>query len=156
MTLLGVHATRLEGLIENGLSDDELRQFFKTSKKRLLMAGARVQSLPRNKQEAVRFVMHFSTKANGVLGDWLSKQPHTYPEDLKEQLVARFRAIEHEGVEFAEDEMLQLFRCGLDVLYGDSPPPPWLEFLATNPEGDDLPPDAEVTSVQNGLGQPST
>jgi len=156
MTFLGVHATRLEVLIENGLRDEELRQFFETSKKRLLIAGARVQTLPRNKQEAVRVVLHFSSKAHDVLREWLSKQPHTYPEELKNQLITRFQAIEQEGVEPEEDETLQLFRCGLDALYGESPPAQWLAFLATNPEDEQGPSERDIKPSQGSSGLPAT
>ena len=58
----GQNPLRLEGLIEHGLDDEELQQFFKSSKTKLLLAGARVQRLPRSKVEATRLILRFTMR----------------------------------------------------------------------------------------------
>jgi hypothetical protein len=144
MTFRDINPTRLEGLIDFGLSDDEIKKFFKACQKQLMIAGEKVQSLPDSRDEALRLLSHFAPKAYTVFANWLSKQPREYGNELAEQLIPRFRAIEREGVVFSAEDTQALFRCGLDLLFSDCPSAAWLEFLATDPD------ESPVSIVQPG------
>ena len=131
MTYLNIDPNRLEWLVRNGLSDVELRSFFKDCKPQLLLAGEKVQTLPRGPGDAARRVSHFSTKANAVFAAWLNRKRSSDSVALRDQLVPRFRAMENEGVEFSADELLELSRCGLEELYGNAPDKSWIEFMSS-------------------------
>lgn len=118
-------------LLEHGLTVSELIDFFRTCQKRLLLAGySRAQRLPHSRTEAVRDILRFPDKAHRVLSDWLREQSREIATELVQQLVPRFHAIEREGVEFSDEDMYELCRCGLDNLYSDAPQQNWLDYLA--------------------------
>ena len=128
MTYRGVDHDRLADLIANGLTDEELREFFKSKRNALILARDK-QNTPSNAEDAIRRVLRFSDKAHVIFGEWIKKQPHTYPDLLQTQLVPRFTSIDREGVRFSESEFSQLCRCGLVELYSENPPQQWLDFL---------------------------
>lgn len=128
MTYRGVDSDRLEELIANGITDDELHAFFKSNRNALILARDK-QNTPSDTEDAIRRVLRFTDKAHSIFARWISKQPHSCPEFLRTQLVPRFTSIDHEGVRFSKTEFSQLCRCGLVELYSDNPQPEWLEFL---------------------------
>jgi hypothetical protein len=154
MTFRDINSTRLEGLIGFGLTDDEIQRFLKTCQKQLMIAGEKVQRLPDSSDEALRLLSHLSPRANAVFGAWLSKNPGSYDPDLREQLIPRFRAMEREGVVFSEDDTRAMFRCGLDLLFSESPPSAWLQFLGTNPEDQPVPEEQRQYTSDVTVSQP--
>jgi len=138
MNFRGVDPDRMSMLLEYALTDAEFQAFFRSSQKRLILAGEhKIQRLPGNREEAIRTIVRFSEKAHGVLSEWLKNEAAEHPDHLFNQLAPRFLAIEHEGVVFDEDEMRELARCGLDNLYSDQPDENWLQFLASEPRHTD-------------------
>src|ERR1700733_4965034 len=108
-----------------GLTGAQLSAFFRSRRAALMLAGHPKQNIPRDHAEAVRWVVQFPDKARAIFSSWLRTLPKNYPPELAEQLVTRFRAIENED----QESLDQLFRCGLDELYGDCPRKDWLDFL---------------------------
>lgn len=131
MTYRGVDHERLEELITCGITDEELRAFFKTKRNALIIARDK-QNMPSDTEEAIKRMVRFSDKAHEIFGEWLAKQPDNDSDIPRTQLVPRFAAIDRQGVEFGQSEYSQLCRSGLVELYSDSPLPEWLDFLRSS------------------------
>jgi hypothetical protein len=137
MSHRSVNPERLEFLLGHGLSDEEIKQFFRECKAQLIIANEKkAQTSPADREEATKRITRFAAKANVVLGVWLKKHVIVESEDLREQLAPRFSAIEREGVRFSSDEIAELCRCGLVALYDPNPPDDWIQFLMSEPPGE--------------------
>jgi hypothetical protein len=124
---------RFEILLSNGLTGDELHEFFVSQKNVLIMAGEKVQNTPRDLRGAIR---HFSAGAHSVLGKWLGKQNYAGALIDEDQIVPRYRSVEELGVRYPKEEHTALDRQTIRALYQNSPNEELLAFLRTQiPDG---------------------
>lgn len=123
----GIDVHRFEFLLREGISRDELEDFFTSQKTGLIIAGERVQNLPADLRAAVK---RFSPAAHGLLRNWLSSRPLDNPID-PDQIVPTYRATEELGLRLSEDEQSVLAASTLHLLYGERPPESLLAFLRT-------------------------
>ena len=119
---------RFEILLSNGFTSDELHEFFVSQKNALIMAGEKVQHIPRDLRGAIR---HFSASAHSVFGKWLAKQKYVGAMIDEDQWVPRYRSVEELGVRYSKEEHIALAAQTIRVLYGNSPDEDLLEFLRT-------------------------
>lgn len=131
MTYLNLDSDRLEWLIRNALTGDELKSFFEDCRPQLIIAGEKAQTPPRNPDDAALRICRFSPKAHAVFSKWLKLNRSGDSQGLRTQLTPRFRAMENEGVEFTAKETRKLARCGLDEIYEATPDGSWLKFLSS-------------------------
>ncbi len=146
MTYLGVNPERLTWLLRKGITEEELKRFFKERQKMLIMKREKLQNLPRNFNEALMHLVRFSDAAQAIFGDWLRHQESEELAHYQTNLLSYFRSMDSYSLELPDDETHKLARSGLLELYSVSPPADWIDFLRTetSPQKDALEETSEV------------
>lgn len=130
MTLRNIDSNKFRYLIAQGFDVSELSSFFRDNRAALILAGAKVQNLPRRHTDRVRIVANdFSEKAYTVFGRWANSTLMADEPIPTDQLLDEFRLME-QGKLGEDKERTQLIcRGAIRELLNDSPSAELLALL---------------------------
>lgn len=89
MSYKGTDKERFAFLLTWGVDPDLIKRFLTENKKKLILAGAKADNLPKVFQKCVAFVADLPEKTHPIIQDWLRQHIDNKPEETPDQIVFR-------------------------------------------------------------------
>ncbi len=138
MAFLNIDKKRYKYLLNFGADSDELRKFFLENRKPLILAGAKVQNLPRGPSVAVATMINFPRATDSIVQKWFhSNIEMINPIDVDEVIdtFQLYELYQGDGEGHSEAEAKKLCRSCLIHLFSPVPPQKLIEFLSSSING---------------------
>lgn len=138
MAFLNIDKKRYKYLLNFGADSEELRKFFLDNRKPLILAGAKVQNLPRGPSAAVTTMINLPRATDSIVQKWFhSNITMINPVDVDEVIdtFQLYELYQGDGEGYSDAEAKKLCRSCLIHLFSPVPPQQLIEFLSSSING---------------------